>query len=55
MNIKIRDAKVQDYEPLLDLFDLVDTLHQDNLSTIVQKPSGPAQDQEFFQSLLIDQ
>lgn len=55
MNIIIRDAKVQEYEPLLDLFDLVDTLHRDNLPTIFQKPSGPARDQEFTQSLLIDQ
>jgi hypothetical protein len=36
MNIIIRDAKVQEYEPLLDLFDLVDTLHRDNLPTIFQ-------------------
>ena len=55
MNINIRDAKEQDYEPLIDLFDLVDTLHRDNLPTIFQKPSGPARDQDFFQSLLIDQ
>ena len=55
MNINIRDAIEQDYEPLIDLFDLVDTLHRDNLPTIFQKPSGPARDQDFFQSLLIDQ
>ena len=55
MQVKIRKAKSQDYEPLLELFDLVDTLHRENLPYIFQKPPGRARDQDYFQSLLFDQ
>lgn len=55
MKAIIREATTQDYEPLLKLFDLVDTLHRHNLPNIFQKPPGPARDQDYFKSLLVDQ
>lgn len=55
MKATIRFANAQDYVPLLDLFELVDTFHRENLPTIFQKPAGPARDQDYFESLLLDQ
>jgi ribosomal protein S18 acetylase RimI-like enzyme len=55
MKATIRFANTQDYIPLLDLFELVDTLHRENLPGIFQKPTGPARDQDYFESLLLDQ
>ena len=54
MKVTVRKATIQDYEPLLELFDLVDTLHRHNLPNIFQKPPGPARDQDYFKSLLVD-
>jgi len=54
MKVTVRKATTQDYEPLLELFDLVDTLHRHNLPNIFQKSPGPARDQDYFKSLLVD-
>jgi ribosomal protein S18 acetylase RimI-like enzyme len=51
----IRKAIPQDYIPLLELFEAVDTLHRDNLPHIFQKPPGPARDKNYFLSLLSDE
>jgi ribosomal protein S18 acetylase RimI-like enzyme len=53
--VTIREARPQDYHPLLQLFDAVDTLHSDNLPNIFQRFPGPARDKGYFYSLLSDE
>ena len=54
-DVTIRGARPQDYNPLLELFDAVDTLHSDNLPNIFQRFPGPARDKGYFYSLLSDE
>ena len=54
-DVTIREARPQDYIPVLELFNAVDTLHSDNLPNIFQRSPGPARDKGYFYSLLSDE
>ena len=53
MSLRIRQAKLSDYEPLLSLFDQIDSLHRDNLPEIFVRPEGRPRKKDYFQELLL--
>jgi ribosomal protein S18 acetylase RimI-like enzyme len=54
MELILREATVDDYAVLCELFDEVDALHRDSLPQIFQKPTGTARDQEYCLGLIAD-
>ena len=41
MKVSVREATTDDFVPLCELFDEIDTWHRDNLPRIFQKPGDP--------------
>lgn len=54
MEVVVREATMDDYTVLCDLFDEVDTLHRDRLPRIFQRPTGPAREQGYYLGLIAD-
>ncbi len=55
MALVIREATVDDWENLCNLFDEADQLHRAHQADRFQAPNGPARDREFVLDLLADQ
>ena len=55
MEISVRKATADDYNPLCELFDEIDALHRDNLPHIFQKPGGAAREQDYYSGLIADE
>jgi ribosomal protein S18 acetylase RimI-like enzyme len=54
MELVLREATVDDYTVLCELFDEVDALHRDSLPQIFQRPTGTARDQGYCLGLIAD-
>ncbi|HEY5982077.1 MAG TPA: GNAT family N-acetyltransferase [Anaerolineales bacterium] len=54
MEIRVRKATAEDYDPLCELFDEGDALHRDHLPHIFQQPNGPAREKDYYLGLLAD-
>ena len=52
MKVNIRKASAEDYNPLCELFDEIDSLHRDNLPKIFKRPDGPARELDYFMGLI---
>jgi diamine N-acetyltransferase len=50
MEIPIRGAGPEDYQPLGELFEEIDALHRENLPHIYKKADGPARSFEYYLS-----
>jgi ribosomal protein S18 acetylase RimI-like enzyme len=55
MEINIRKAATNDYNPLCDLFDELDALHRNELPHIFQKPGGSVREQDYYSGLMADE
>src|SRR5215216_4407140 len=55
MEIRIRKATADDYNPLCELFDQIDALHCDNLPHLFQRPGGAAREQDYYLGLIADE
>ena len=55
MELSIRKATAEDYHPLCELFNEVDTIHRDSLPHLFQKPDGPVREPDYYGSLLADE
>lgn len=55
MEVSIRKATAEDYNPLCALFDEVDVLHRGNLPHLFQKPNGPVREQDYYGGLIADE
>jgi ribosomal protein S18 acetylase RimI-like enzyme len=55
MEINVRKATADDYNPLGELFDEMDALHRDNLPHMFQKPGGAAREQGYYSGLIADE
>jgi ribosomal protein S18 acetylase RimI-like enzyme len=55
MEVSIRKATAEDYNPLCELFDGVDVLHRGNLPHLFQKPNGPVREQDYYAGLIADE
>jgi ribosomal protein S18 acetylase RimI-like enzyme len=52
VKVKIRAALVDDYEPLLPLFDQIDSTHRENLPDVFVRPLGKTREKDYFVDLL---
>jgi ribosomal protein S18 acetylase RimI-like enzyme len=55
MQISTREATINDYEGLCELFAEVDTLHREALPHIYRQPDGPARPREFIHGIISDE
>jgi ribosomal protein S18 acetylase RimI-like enzyme len=55
VEVSIRKATAEDYNPLCELFDEVDVLHRGNLPHLFQKPNGPVREQDYYWGLIADE
>ena len=53
--IHIRKASLNDYQPLLSLFEEIDAYHRAHLPALFQKPNGPAREYDYFAELIADE
>jgi ribosomal protein S18 acetylase RimI-like enzyme len=54
MKITVREAVLEDFNALCELFDEMDALHRVQLPHLFQKPDGPARDQQAIAELIAD-
>jgi ribosomal protein S18 acetylase RimI-like enzyme len=55
VEVSIRKATAEDYNPLCELFDEVDALHRGNLPHLFQEPNGPVREQDYYGGLIADE
>lgn len=54
MDISVREATVDDYEALCELYDEIDRLHREALPHIFQKPGGAVRELDYYMEQLAD-
>ncbi len=54
MEISIRKATADDYDPVCQLFDEMDALHRGQLPRIFRQPDGPARQKDYYLGLIAD-
>ena len=54
MLVNIRQAKIEDYNELRELFDEVDSLHCNHLPRIFQKTDQPVRNKNYYSELILD-
>ena len=52
MHPPIREATMNDYQDLCEIFEEVDAIHRAALPEIYRKPDGPARSREYIQELI---
>jgi len=55
VDITIREATLQDYEGLCEVFEEGDALHRDVLHHIFRKPDGPVRTKEYISGIIADE
>jgi diamine N-acetyltransferase len=55
MEIRIREATVEDYDAMCELFDEIDRLHREALPHIYQKTGGAVRERDYYLGLVADE